>query len=96
MGISDLPFQIADRFLDTLKNSGQRLNGGLGGVWQRRVYFGQLEQFVDAARTIGASSGRIVFRHLVPNVLGIVIVYLTLTIPSVAPAVTSVRWCMPR
>jgi hypothetical protein len=35
MGIRDLPLQIADRFLDTLKNSGQRLNGGLGGVWQR-------------------------------------------------------------
>ena len=41
------------------------------------------EQFVDAARTIGAGTPRIVFRHLVPNVLGIVIVYLTLTIPSV-------------
>jgi hypothetical protein len=25
MGIRDLPLQIADRFLDTLKNSGQRL-----------------------------------------------------------------------
>jgi hypothetical protein len=49
MGIRDLPLQIVDRFLDTPKNSGQHLNGGLGGVWQRRVYFGQLEQFVDAA-----------------------------------------------
>jgi len=53
-----------------------------------RVVRGQVislkhEQFVDAARTIGASTGRIIFRHLVPNVLGIVIVYLTLTIPSV-------------
>ena len=41
------------------------------------------EQFVEAARTVGASPVRIIFRHLVPNVLGIVIVYLTLTIPSV-------------
>jgi oligopeptide transport system permease protein len=53
-----------------------------------RVVRGQIislkhEQFVDAARTIGAGTGRIVFRHLIPNVLGIVIVYLTLTIPSV-------------
>jgi oligopeptide transport system permease protein len=53
-----------------------------------RVVRGQIislkhEQFVDAARTIGASTGRIIFRHLIPNVLGIVIVYLTLTIPSV-------------
>ncbi len=53
-----------------------------------RVVRGQVislkhEQFVDAARTSGASTGRIIFRHLIPNVLGIVIVYLTLTIPSV-------------
>ena len=53
-----------------------------------RVVRGQVlslkhEQFVDAARTIGASHLRIIFLHLVPNVLGLVIVYLTLTIPSV-------------
>jgi oligopeptide transport system permease protein len=53
-----------------------------------RVVRGQVislknEQFVDAARTVGAGTGRIIFRHLVPNVLGVVIVYLTLTIPSV-------------
>ena len=53
-----------------------------------RVVRGQIislknEQFIDAARTIGAGTPRIVFRHLIPNVLGIVIVYLTLTIPSV-------------
>ena len=53
-----------------------------------RVVRGQVlslrgEQFIEAAQTIGASPARIVFRHLVPNVLGIVIVYLTLTIPSV-------------
>ena len=53
-----------------------------------RVVRGQVlslrqEQFVESARTIGASPMRIVFRHLVPNVLGIVIVYLTLTIPAV-------------
>ena len=41
------------------------------------------EQFIEAARTIGASRARIIFRHLVPNVLSVVIVYLTLTIPSV-------------
>ena len=59
-------------------------------VWltMARVVRGQVlslkhEQFVDAARTIGASQTRIIFRHLVPNVLGIVIVYLTLTIPAV-------------
>jgi oligopeptide transport system permease protein len=62
--------------------------GALYWLTMARVVRGQIislkhEQFVDAARTIGAGVGRIVFRHLVPNVLGIVIVYLTLTIPSV-------------
>lgn len=62
--------------------------GAIYWLTMARVVRGQVlslkhEQFVDAARVIGARAGRIVFRHLVPNVLGIVIVYLTLTIPSV-------------
>ena len=53
-----------------------------------RVVRGQVislknEQFVEAARVIGAGRARIIFRHLIPNVLGIVIVYLTLTIPAI-------------
>jgi oligopeptide transport system permease protein len=40
-------------------------------------------EFVEAARVIGASTPRILFVHLVPNVLSVVIVYLTLTIPAV-------------
>ena len=40
-------------------------------------------QFITAARALGQSEGRIITRHLLPNVAGIIIVYLTLTIPSV-------------
>lgn len=62
--------------------------GAIYWLTMSRVVRGQVlslrqEQFIESARTIGASSARIVFRHLVPNVLGIVIVYLTLTIPAV-------------
>lgn len=62
--------------------------GAIYWLTMSRVVRGQVislknEQFVEAARTIGASRIRIVFRHLVPNVMGIVIVYLTLTIPAV-------------
>jgi oligopeptide transport system permease protein len=39
-------------------------------------------EFVDAARLSGASTPRIVVRHLAPNLIGIVIVYVTLTIPQ--------------
>lgn len=40
-------------------------------------------EFVDAARAIGASHTRIVLRHILPNILGVVIVYATLTVPAV-------------
>jgi peptide/nickel transport system permease protein/oligopeptide transport system permease protein len=40
-------------------------------------------QFVAAARALGQSHTRIIFRHLLPNLMGIVIIYLTLTIPAV-------------
>ncbi|MFT3780481.1 MAG: ABC transporter permease [Nibricoccus sp.] len=40
-------------------------------------------EFIEAARSLGYSKRRIIFRHMVPNVLGPVIVYTTLTIPAV-------------
>lgn len=64
------------------------LIGAIYWLTMSRIVRGQVlslkqEQFVESARTVGASPARIIFRHLVPNVLGIVIVYLTLTIPAV-------------
>ena len=38
--------------------------------------------FVEAARLMGASPGRILFRHITPNLVGVVVVYVTLTIPQ--------------
>jgi len=40
-------------------------------------------QFVTAARALGQSHTRIILRHLLPNIAGIIIIYLTLTIPAV-------------
>jgi oligopeptide transport system permease protein len=40
-------------------------------------------EFIEAARALGYGRRRIIFRHLIPNVLGPVIVYTTLTIPAV-------------
>ncbi len=53
-----------------------------------RVVRGQIlslknQEFVMAARATGVSNFGIIFRHLVPNALGPVIVYATLTVPSV-------------
>ena len=41
------------------------------------------QTFVEAARALGATDLAIVFRHIVPNTLGPVIVYTTLTVPAV-------------
>jgi len=41
------------------------------------------QTFVEAARALGADDASIVFRHIVPNTLGPVIVYTTLTVPAV-------------
>jgi oligopeptide transport system permease protein len=40
-------------------------------------------EFIEAARALGLSRRRIIFRHVIPNVLGPIIVYTTLTIPAV-------------
>lgn len=64
---------------------------GLGVVsWltMARIVRGQVlalkeQQFVLAAQALGASTRRILWHHLLPNLLGIIIVYLTLTIPVV-------------
>ena len=40
-------------------------------------------QFVTAARALGQSHSKILTRHLLPNLAGIILVYLTLTIPAV-------------
>ncbi len=41
------------------------------------------KEFVEAARASGLNRGAIIARHIVPNLLGPVVVYVTLTIPAV-------------
>jgi oligopeptide transport system permease protein len=40
-------------------------------------------EYIEAARALGFGRRRIIFRHVIPNVLGPIIVYTTLTIPGV-------------
>ncbi|PTX92544.1 ABC transporter permease [Opitutus sp. ER46] len=40
-------------------------------------------EFIEAARSLGFGRRRIIFRHILPNILGPIIVYTTLTIPAV-------------
>ena len=40
-------------------------------------------EFVEAARAIGVPTRRIIFAHIVPNLLGVVVIYTTVTVPGV-------------
>jgi oligopeptide transport system permease protein len=40
-------------------------------------------EFVEAARAIGVPTRRIIFGHIVPNLLGVVVIYTTVTVPGV-------------
>jgi peptide/nickel transport system permease protein len=56
-----------------------------GWMWLARIIRGEFlslkeREFVEAARMIGVPSSRIIFRHLLPNVTGPIIVALTLDI----------------
>lgn len=61
-----------------------------GYIWldMARIVRGQTlslrrREFVEAAEAMGVSTPAIIARHIVPNLLGIVVVYVTLTIPQV-------------
>lgn len=61
--------------------------GAVGWLLTARVVRGQVmslkeQDFVHAARSLGTRGRDIVFRHLIPNTLGPVIVTFTLTVPS--------------
>ncbi|MCB6182681.1 ABC transporter permease subunit [Leeia sp. TBRC 13508] len=41
------------------------------------------KEYIEAARAIGVPTWRIILQHIVPNLLGIVVIYTTVTIPGV-------------
>ena len=62
--------------------------GAINWLDMARIVRGQTlslkhKEFIEAAEAIGVSSFNIVRRHIVPNLLGVVVVYVTLTIPQV-------------
>jgi oligopeptide transport system permease protein len=62
--------------------------GAVEWLTMARIVRGQIMslkkmEFIEAARSLGYGNRRIIFRHLLPNALGPIIVYATLTIPAV-------------
>ncbi len=64
---------------------------GLGAIsWltMARIIRGQVlslrsRAFVEASRALGASTVRILFRHIIPNIFGVAITYVALTMPAI-------------
>ncbi len=61
--------------------------GAINWLDMARIVRGQTlslreREFVKAAKLIGVSTPAIIFRHIAPNLIGVVVVYLTLTIPQ--------------
>jgi oligopeptide transport system permease protein len=61
------------------------LTGWMGSARAARGMVLQIKarEFVMASETLGASPARIIFRHLLPNTMGIMVVGITLTIPMI-------------
>lgn len=62
--------------------------GAVEWLTMARIVRGQVQslrkqEFIEACISLGLTRGRIILRHLIPNVLGPIVVYTTLTIPSV-------------
>jgi oligopeptide transport system permease protein len=62
--------------------------GAINWLDMARIVRGQTlglkqREFVEAARVSGVGTARIILRHIVPNLLGVVVIYVTLTIPQV-------------
>ncbi|MEQ1801550.1 MAG: ABC transporter permease subunit [Gammaproteobacteria bacterium] len=62
--------------------------GAINWLDMARIVRGQTlglkqREFIEAARVSGVRPGRIILKHIVPNLLGVVVIYVTLTIPQV-------------
>jgi oligopeptide transport system permease protein len=62
--------------------------GAVGWLTMARIVRGQTlsvrqQEFIEAAAAAGAGTSRIIVRHVIPNVIGPVIVYATLTVPQI-------------
>lgn len=55
---------------------------GVARLIRGEVLARRQSDYVEAARVIGAASGRIILRHIVPNVVPLAVVWLSLAVPS--------------
>ena len=65
---------------------------GMASLTRKQFYRFKGQEFVLAARTLGASDWRLMFKHIFPNSLGTIITSCALVIPSVINSETSMTY----
>jgi oligopeptide transport system permease protein len=90
--LSGLPLIFFVIFLTVIFGRGEYLLflsiGAVGWLTMARIVRGQTlsirrREFIEAAVASGAGTARIIVKHVIPNVLGPVVVYATLTVPQI-------------
>ncbi len=65
---------------------------GMAALTRRQFYRFKGQEFVLAARTLGASDSRLMFKHIFPNSLGTIITSVALVIPGVISSETQLTY----
>jgi oligopeptide transport system permease protein len=90
--LSGLPLIFFVIFLTVIFGRSQQLLflsiGAVGWLTMARIVRGQTlsirrREYIEAAVASGAGAGRIIVKHVIPNLIGPVVVYATLTVPQI-------------
>ena len=65
---------------------------GMAALTRKQFYRFKGQEFVMAARTLGASDARLMFKHIFPNAIGTIITSCALVIPGVISSETSMTY----
>lgn len=68
---------------------------GVAGETRRQFYRYKRREYVLASRTLGASDGRLIFKHILPNGIGPIITSAILMIPSVIFTEANISYLLP-
>lgn len=65
---------------------------GMAALTRKQFYRFKNQEYIMAARTLGASDGRLMFKHIFPNAIGTMITSCALVIPGVISSETSLSY----
>ena len=68
--------------------------GWMGMTWYMRTstYKEKAREYVAAARALGASNGRLIFRHILPNTISIIVTFIPVSVATGVTALTALDY----